>query len=207
LIALLIVPFCALQIVLVEPAFRMFLPRRWLDAVLPCQILTPGVMCNALIWPANGLMLAQGRFRKMLTVVWPSTIVLVMMLATLMWYGPTIVSVAGVMTRWHLMNSPYVHWSATRHVAPAYSFFRETYRPLFSAAIAAIPCVLLRCIMPVGFVADLVLVIVCSGIFAAAYLLIMSWLAPADLKDLVNQLAPLLARFRRPRAVPQMEAD
>ena len=42
------VPFCLLQVVMIEPAFRLaqLLPK-WNDAILPCQILTIGLMVNA----------------------------------------------------------------------------------------------------------------------------------------------------------------
>jgi PST family polysaccharide transporter len=91
LLTLVVVPFCVLQILLSPSAFRLFLPPRWADAVLPCQIMTLGLMFNAVVWPANSLMFAQGRFREWLSVTAIGTVVLVFLLGGTAWFYPGIV--------------------------------------------------------------------------------------------------------------------
>jgi hypothetical protein len=76
----------------------------------------------------------------------------------------------------------------------------ETYRPLLSAAFAVAPCILLDHSLPRGTLPDIFRLVASTLVFAAVYLLVLSRLAPADLRDLRDQLAPVWARFRRPRS-------
>ena len=66
LLAVVAIPFCLLQILLAERVIHLVCPPRWLEAVVPLQILTVGIMVNAPAWPSNSLLMAQRRFRELL---------------------------------------------------------------------------------------------------------------------------------------------
>jgi PST family polysaccharide transporter len=206
LLTLVTVPFCLLQIVLTEPLFRLILPPRWMDSVLPCQMLTLGLMFNATAWPAASLMMAQGRFREYLWVNVIGALVFVVILGSVIWFCPGIVSVAAAVAVWHFLNSPYLHWAATRHHAPRGSYIAETIRPILAGVFAAIPCFILHANLPETVVGD-VIAIVGGGLnFAAIYLLLIYILASAALHDLSDQLAPLWARLLRSKGAPPPDA-
>jgi O-antigen/teichoic acid export membrane protein len=206
LLALMVVPFCILQILLTEPVFRLLFPPRWLDAVLPCQILTLGLMFNAVIWPANSLIMAQGRYREWLQIASVGTIGLVLLLVGAVWIRNSIVSIAVAVSVWHFLNSPYLHWAATRRYAPASSYVNEIFRPIVAGVVAAIPCILVQKVLPETGVGDAIAVAVGMLIFTGPYVLLIYLLAPAALRDLNDQLAPLWARLIRSKGAPPVDA-
>lgn len=199
LLALIVVPFCIWQVLLAGPLFRLLFPPRWHDAALPYQLLTLGLMFNASCWPAQSLMMAQGRFRELFIVTLIATLLFFAFVWSALGFERSIVSVAAGVATWHFCNSPYLHWAATRHYAPALSYYRETYRPLVAAGLAAVPCLILQHLLSSGIAADLIALVGGSLVFVVAYLLLLFRLAPAELGDLKEQLAPLLRRFSRSR--------
>ncbi len=198
LLTLVTVPVCLLQIVLAEPIFRLVFPPRWLDAVLPCQILTIGLMVNAAAWPATSLLLAQGRFREQLWITAGGTLVLVAILGGVTWVYASIVSVAIGVALFHSLYSPLLHWFATRHHAPRGSFVRETGPPLLAGLVAAVPCIILHKYLPATVGGNLAAIAAGGLLFTAIYLLLIYLLVPASIHDLLQQLAPLWQRLRRP---------
>ena len=206
LLALVVVPFCILQILLTQPVFRLLFPPRWLNAVLPCQILTLGLMFNAVIWPANSLIMAQGRYREWLLVAAIGTIGLVLLLGGAVWIRPDIVSIALAVSTWHFFNSPFLHWAATRRYASANSYFNESYRPFVAGFVAAAPCVLVQESLPKNPVGDVVAIAASGLIFAAAYLLLIYFISRAALNDLTQQLAPYLWLGRRTTSAADPDA-
>jgi O-antigen/teichoic acid export membrane protein len=197
LLTLFTTPICILQVVLAEPMFRLLFPPRWMDAVLPCQILSLGLMFNASIWPANSLMMAQGRFRELLLLAGIGAFGLIALLGGGIWSYGSILSVAVAVTAWHVIHSPIFHWVATRHYAPTASFFLETYRPFAAAMIGAVPCALLERALPEGTTGDILALVGGSLIFLIVYLASVFLLSRHALQDLFTQLAPLLPFLRR----------
>jgi O-antigen/teichoic acid export membrane protein len=199
LLALIVVPFCIWQVLMARPLFHLIFPARWHDAVLPYQLLTIGLMFNASCWPAQSLLMAQGRFREYFLVTLCSTLFFFLFVGGALWIYPSIVSVAAGVAAWHFLNSPVLHWAGTRHHAPALSYYLETYRPLVSAALATLPCIVLQLMLPIEIIADLTVLAAGTTMFAATYFLLLFKLAPAELEDLRNQVAPLFAYIRRIR--------
>jgi O-antigen/teichoic acid export membrane protein len=188
LLTLVTIPFCLLQILLTLPLFRLAFPPRWLDAVLPCQILTLGLMINATSWPTHSLMLSQGRYRELLWLTSIAAIAFAAMLAAAVWIDPSIVSVAVAVALWHMFHSPLIHWAATRHFAPAGSYWVETYRPVIAGVLAALPCMILQKSLG-GTVAELIVtLIVGSLVFAVTYALLIYAIWRTAAVDLVQQL-------------------
>lgn len=197
LLTLVTIPFCLLQILMSEPIFRLAFPARWLDAVLPCQLLTLGLMFNATAWPSHSLMLAQGRFHEQFLVALIGTVVFVLILGCVMWLHPSIVSVAAGVAIWHCINSPYLHWAATRHYTTWGSYLAETYRPFLAGAVAAVACAILHRNLPDTVVGNFIALIAGGLLFAAIYLVFIFLLARDTLYDLGNQLAPLWKLLQR----------
>jgi PST family polysaccharide transporter len=193
LLTLITTPFCLLQIVLSEPVFRLVFPARWLDAVLPCQILTLGLMFNAAAWPAHSLMMAQGRFRELLWVTLIGGTAFLLVLGGVMWLRPTMIALATAVAVWHFFNSPFLQWAATRDEA---GYFRETWRPLLAGLIAAIPCVGLQILLPATLMGHLAAVVLGALTFTAAYVGLVYVISRAAFVDMIHQLAPILRRVR-----------
>jgi O-antigen/teichoic acid export membrane protein len=200
LLAMVIVPFCLLQILMAEPIFRLVFPPRWLDAVLPCQLLTLGLMFNATSWPSNSLMLAQGRFHEQFWITVIGMLGFLFILSCVMWLHPSIVSVAAGVAVWHCINSPYLHWAATRRYTTWGSYLAETCRPLLAGAVAAVACVILHKNLPETVGGNLIALIAGGLLFAAVYFALIFLLARDTLHDLGNQLAPLWKLLQRSKA-------
>jgi PST family polysaccharide transporter len=191
LLALVTIPFCLLQIALSEPVFRLAFPPRWLDAVLPCQILTLGLMFNSAVWPAHSLMMAQGRFRDLLRVTAIGAVAFLVLLGGVMWLRPTMTAVAAAVALWHAFNSPLLQWAATHDNL---GYIRETWRPFVAGLLAAVPCVLLQTVLPETIPGQLAAVILGASIFTSLYLALIYGISRPALVDLIHQLGPLLAR-------------
>ncbi|MGD9635958.1 MAG: oligosaccharide flippase family protein [Pirellulales bacterium] len=196
LLVLVCVPFCLLQTVITAPAFRLLLPAKWTDAILPCQILTIGLMVNAACWPAASLMNAQGRFRLQLWFTFATSLLLAAMLAGALWYRRSVLSVAWTMTLWHCLYSPLFHTTAFGQRAPRWSYFRELAPPLVAGLVASVPSMLLQWYLPETWSGDLVSLAAGSLVFVIAYLLLIRAIVPASLDDLMQQVLPLWHRFR-----------
>jgi PST family polysaccharide transporter len=201
LLALVVVPFCLLQVVLSPPIFRLLFPPRWLDSVALCQILTIGLMFNATAWPSQSLVLAQGRFGDLFRVTVIGTLGLLVALGLVIWLNPGLVSVAATVAGWHVFNSPFLHWAATRRSAPWNSYVRETYRPLLAGVWAAIACVILHRNLPATIPGDVIAVVAGTLVFTAIYALLILLIARGEVCDLRDQLAPLWARIWHSRSV------
>jgi O-antigen/teichoic acid export membrane protein len=204
LLTLVTMPVCMLQVLMAPALFRLILPPTWAEAVLPCQILTVGLMFNAACWPAMSLMLAQGRFHEQLMLTVGSTILFVTLLATAILWHPSIISVALAVALFHIIFSPFAHWIAVRRDAPRLSFVVETGPPLVAALIAALPCVLLQLNLPSTKVGDAQAIAVGGVLFAAVYAVTVYLLVPASLHDMGQQLLPL---WHRLRGTPASAAD
>lgn len=197
LMALLIVPFCVLQIVVTEPAFRVLFPSRWLDAVLPCQILTFGMMVNSFCSPANSLMMAQGRFRELMLFAIAGSLLLVAILWGVMWLAPSIVGVAAAIAFWNCLHSPGLHILATYHIAAISSYCQEICRPIAAAGFAAVPAMLLQRLFPHTPGGSLLSIVVGGSVFAAVYAGLIHLIARSAMHDLYLQLQPFWSKLRR----------
>jgi PST family polysaccharide transporter len=204
LLTLVSVPFCLLQVVMTEPVFRLLLPPKWNDAILPCQVLTVGLMINAACWPAASLLKAQGRFRVQFWVTFAASLALAAVLAAALWYRRSILSVAFGMAIWHCLNSPIFHAAAFWKRVPRGSFMREFGPPLAGGLAAAAPTLWLQWYLPMTIVGDLMALFLGSLMFLSIYLLVVYWIVPASLADLGQQLLPLWHRFR---GTPATAAD
>jgi O-antigen/teichoic acid export membrane protein len=200
LVALTMVPICMLQILLAGPIFRLVFPPRWQEAVLPCQILTLGLMINALCWPGVSLLRAQGRFRAQMWANCAAAIVFAAIMATAISTRPSIIAIAIGVCIFHCLFNPFLHWLATHKYAPLNSFFRESAWPLVAAALAAVPCISLQLNLPASMFGDIAAIAVGGLIFCGAYLLLCYLLVPASLHDLIQQLTPFWNRWRPGRS-------
>ncbi len=206
LLTMVTVPFCLLQIVVAEPLFRLIFPPRWLDAVLPCQILTIGLTLNATSWPAHSLMMAQGRFRELFGITVLAALAFLAMLSGAIWLHPSILSVAIGVAIWHMFHSPTIHWAATRHRARRGSYLIEAGPPLVAGVVAMVPCMVLQKQFPPTIVGDMIAIVTSVVLFAAAYLLLVYLLVPETLQDLERQLAPFWDRLRGSKGTPVADA-
>lgn len=66
LLGMVVTPLCLLQAAAAEPVVRLLFKDEWLPAVPMLQILSIGMALLAVVTPANGLLMAQGRFRMYL---------------------------------------------------------------------------------------------------------------------------------------------
>lgn len=66
LLGMVVTPLCLLQAVAAEPGVRLVFEDEWLPAVPMLQVLSLGMALLAIVTPANGLLMAQGRFRTYL---------------------------------------------------------------------------------------------------------------------------------------------
>ncbi len=205
LLTLVTVPVCLLQVLLAGPLFRVVFPPRWLDAVLPCQILTLGLMINAACWPAASLLLAQGRFREQLSLTAGSAIVFVGILTEIVLSHPSIVSIAIGVAVFHCFYSPAIHWLATHNYAPLGSFFRALLSPLLAGVVAIVPSVLWQACLPANKIGDLAAIGGGSLTFCAVYVFVVYLLVPASLHDLTQQVAPLWRRVRHGSRLPAVD--
>lgn len=194
------VPVCLLQVQLAEPLFRLFFPPKWLDAVLPCQLLTIGLMINAACWPANSLLLAQGRFRDRMWLAVAGTAAFVVLLAATILKFPSIVSVAVVVMVFHVAYSPLFHWWTVRGLVPRGSFVRELGPPLAAGLAALVPGLVLMQYLPPTRWGDVTAIAAVSVLFAVIYLAMLFLLVPKSVHDFWQQVAPLWQRIWPKRA-------
>jgi PST family polysaccharide transporter len=200
LVALIMVPVCMLQILLAGPIFHLVFPQRWQEAVLPCQILTLGIMINALCWPGVSLLRAQGRFRALLLANSAATVCFMATMALAISIRVSIISVAIGVCIFHCLYNPFLHWLATHKYAPLNSFLRESAWPLVAGALAAVPCIFVQLNLPTTTLGDIAAIAIGGSIFCAAYLLICYLLVPESLHDLIQQLTPFWNRWRMGRS-------
>jgi PST family polysaccharide transporter len=66
LLGMVVTPLCLLQAAAAEPVVRLIFEDEWLPAVPMLQVLSIGMALLAVVTPANGLLMAQGRFRMYL---------------------------------------------------------------------------------------------------------------------------------------------
>lgn len=191
LLMLVTVPVCMLQILTAEPLFRLACPPEWLESVLPCQILTVGLMINAACWPASSLLLAQGRFREQLAVAATGTVIFLLILAAAILKYPSIISVAVAVGVFHLIYSPMVHWCAVRQDVPRGSYLRETVPPLVAGIGGLVPSMMLARFLPETVVGDVARIAVGGAVFSVAYLMLLYLLVPASVHDFWQQVLPL----------------
>jgi PST family polysaccharide transporter len=191
LLMMVTVPVCMLQILLAEPLFRLVCPPEWLDSVLPCQILTVGLMINAACWPATSLLLAQGRFREQLWIAVIGTVIFLLILAAAILEYPSIISVAVAVGVFHLIYSPLVHWCAVRQDVPRGSFLRETMPPLVAGVGGLVPSLLVARFLPETVAGDMAWIAVGGVLFSAVYLALLYVLVPASVQDFWQQVSPL----------------
>lgn len=195
LLALVIVPVCSLQILLAGPMFRLFLPARWLDAMLPMQIIALTVMVSSPYWPSYSLMMAQRRFGEYLrlSIVYAATYFTTVALAV--WLDRNIVTVAVAVALWNLLSSPYIFWTAVGRERSFFSYYVETYRPYFASLGAAVPCVLAMLLLPTGLLADALAIPAVAIVYCGLYLWLLRAVAPVDSQDMLVQLAPVLRKI------------
>lgn len=196
LLALVAIPFCMLQILLAEPMIRLLCPPPWLDAVLPLQILTVGIMVNAPAWPANSLLMAQRRFGELLHVSMVCTTTFFAAVGGALMFEKSIVSVAIAVCLWYLWATPYYYWVAVRPHVPFYGYFVEVYRPFLAGLVPFVLCAFMIRQFPIGGLTELVGLVVTTMIYCAIYLgLLRSW-AAKDFHDLFIQITPLWDRLK-----------
>jgi len=196
LLMLVTVPVCFLQVLLAEPLFHLVFGSLWNDAILPCQLLTIGLMINAACWPAVSLMLAQGRFREQFVITVLIAILLIAMLGMVVWLMPSIVTVAMTVTLFHFIVSPFLHWMAVRNVAPRGSYLRGIGPPLLAGLAGMLPGYLLQHSLPTTFAGDIFRVTIVCGLFMGIYAAVLWGVVPASVRDLGQQLLPLWHRLR-----------
>jgi PST family polysaccharide transporter len=189
------VPVCLLQVLLTEPLLHLFnLLPKWDDAILPCQLLTIGLMINAASWPANSLLLAQGRFRERMWLAVGGTIAFVIVLTATILAQPTIVAVAVVVMVYHAVYSPVFHWWTMRGRAPRGSFVREAGPPLAAGLAGFIPALLLTQSIPHTRWGDVISIVAAGGLLTAIYATVLFFLVPKSVHDFWQQVAPLWHR-------------
>jgi O-antigen/teichoic acid export membrane protein len=191
LLMLVTVPVCMLQILLAKPLFRLACPPEWLDSVLPCQILTVGLMINAAAWPAHSLLLAQGRFREQLWIAAIGTVIFLLILAVAVLDFPGIISVAIAVAVFHLIYSPLLHWCAVRQDVPRGSFLRETVPPLVAGVGGLAPGMVLARFLPETIAGDIAWIAVGGAVFVVVYLVLLFALVPKSVHDFWQQVSPL----------------
>jgi O-antigen/teichoic acid export membrane protein len=196
LLAVVAVPFCLLQILLAEPVIRLLCPPRWLDAVVPLQILTVGMMINAPAWPCTSLMMAQRRFRDLLRVATTYAAAFVAIVATALWIDRSIIAAAIGVSVWQWLSSPYAYWEAVRPQVPLYGYFAEVYRPFVAGLVPFAICAMLVAQFPGGWIGDLSAIVVVAIAFCVVYLILLTRLAKEDVRDLLVQLQPVIHRVK-----------
>jgi PST family polysaccharide transporter len=196
LLMLVTVPVCLLQVLFAPPIFRLILPPTWAEAVLPCQLLTIGLMINAACWPATSLLMAQGQFRRQLWATIAGTALFVTLVGMAAWWYASIVAVAAAVALFHTINSPFLYWVATERSAPRWTYIANCGPPLMAGSVAAIPCAVLQWNLPASWTGDVIALIAGGVLFLAAYALVAYWIVPPWIADLIQQLLPLWHRIR-----------
>ena len=119
LLTLITVPVCIVQILLTPPLFRLILPPAWEEAVLPCQLLTIGLMFNAGCWPAVSLLNGARTVPRAIVCHNCGDCAVLDHGGYGALVASWIVSVAFVVGLFHMINGPFLHWVALRREAPA----------------------------------------------------------------------------------------
>lgn len=196
LLALVAIPFCLLQILLAGPAIRLVCPPRWLDAIVPLQILTVGIMANAPGWPASSLMMAQRKFRELLRVSAICTAVFFVAVVGALSIEKSIISVAIAVTLWYLWATPYFYWAAMRPNVRYYGYLAAIYRPLLAGLVPFVMCVFWVPQFPAGKLGDAAALVTVTTFFCLVYLLLLCRFAKRDFNDLIAQIQPILHQLR-----------
>lgn len=201
LLSMVTVPACMLQMLLIPALLELFqLLPKWTDAILPCQILTVGLMVNAACWPAVSLLLAQGRFREQMVATILGTLLFLILVGAAILWQPGIISVALAVMLFHIINSPFLHWVSLRSDAPLASFFIEFGPPLAAGLIGAVPSALLLTCLPQTWWGDVLALVAGGALFVVVYAIACWFLIPASVRDFGQQLLPFWHRLRGQRA-------
>ena len=108
-------PLSFLQCGLIDPAFHLFLPVKWLPAIPIAQILSLGLGLNVLSSLCWSLLKAQGRFNVILVLNWVGAVPYTAAIATAAAYG-SIQTVAWVVVVWCAIYSPLALWLSIRSI-------------------------------------------------------------------------------------------
>lgn len=195
LLMLIVVPTCGLQIVLAEPMFRLLFPPRWMDAVLPCQILTVALMINSGTWPAYSLLMARKEYVRQLWIVTVSALLFVAIMVVATWIAASILSVAIGVAIFHFVYNPFIHWCAVHGYVPRGSFLRETGPPILAGLGGAIACLGLQQFLPATTWGDVTSIVAGGALFTAVYALLVYLLVPATVHDFWQQVSPFWQRI------------
>jgi O-antigen/teichoic acid export membrane protein len=195
LLALAIVPVCTLQILLAEPLFGLILPARWMEAVVPLQLVSLAVMIITPYWPAYSLMMAQRRFNALFRLSLANAALMFITLGLAIWLNRSIESLAIGVVAWSLLGSPYIYRTALGGASGLLTYFAETYRPFLTSLVASVPCVLLLAALPSGMAADAFALVAVTGIYLLLYILILQAWAASDFQDFLLQVTPLLRKI------------
>ncbi len=157
-IALVAMPLCVCQAIVVGPAIRILLPDRWAGAAEMAMVMSVGQAFYFAVNPAMSLLKAQGRFTAFF--VWQAVQLVIvacaMAAAGASGLGSPALAITAVASLYTVVSSPLGVWLCLRgvHGAGARSIALFA-RPFAAAALAFAPVVLLlRWLGPTGVAGD-----------------------------------------------------
>ena len=130
-------PLSFLQCGLIDSAFHLFLPTKWLPAIPIAQILSLGLGLNVLSSLCWSLLKAQGRFNVILGLNWAGAIPFTAAVTIAAIYGSTH-TVAWVVTVWCAIYSPLVLWLSIKSLGGTWRNVLSIFGVPTSASIAAL---------------------------------------------------------------------
>ena len=203
LLALVVFPFCMLQVLLAAPLIRLVCPPQWLGAVVPLQLLTFGMMLTCPVWPTNSLMMAQRRFHDLLRLAVVYVVTFFAAVGGALLVSRSIVSVAAAVCLWNTLINPYAFYVAVRPRLPIYGYFATFYRTFLAMLVPFVICSFLAGHFPPGRIGDVVTMLTVGIVFSVIYIGMLWLLAKQEFVDLLAQLVTLVRRQKDASAAPQ----
>jgi PST family polysaccharide transporter len=199
-IAVLVVPLCVLQAALAGPLIRLLFAPKWAAAIPLIQLMNVGIGLHTIAEPCVPLLQAQGRFKDLLkyTLAWNALLLPCIYFASK--HGNAL-NVAAVVAGFYALGSPIYFFYVIRKLGGRIRDVVVIYSPsAFASLLSAAGAIWLCSALGLGSAQSLVVTI---PVFLACYLLLISILAPAMLRDAVSVLA--LQLQKRSAGLPLQE--
>jgi PST family polysaccharide transporter len=190
-------PVCFAQAALAGPVMRVLFKPEYHSAIWPLRLLSIAMVFRLAGYCAVSLLQAQGRFRTH-GIVMAIQVPLWLGSASFAawWNGPTGVAVAMIVV--NALIDPVLVLLAVRGQERPVEVLQTIFvRPFIVSTMAFLPCVVLIDVCKVLDDQPVLQLLIGVLIAAPLYWVILRWAAPQLHRELLQNLAPLLGRFRR----------
>jgi O-antigen/teichoic acid export membrane protein len=204
LLAIVAVPLCMLQMAAADPGIHIFFKPKWYPAIRALQILSVGMAMQSVTSTVNSLLMAQRRFRALMTLQGIAAVLFISMV----YVGSSLghdtpprtadVTVAAAVAIFFLGFGPVFLYGAIRTGNAGWrDIARALVPPFFAGAIAAAAALATIHALPSTLLGQWLRLGASVIVLMVVYIPLVRLLAPEPCADLKARFNDLLARVRR----------